>query len=90
MKGFYEAEIAKNHQYVEDTLAGHDHVLPSGFSAADINLTWTLEMSAARGRIKTLPRVQAYISRMGEREAYRRTITRGGPQDLSVFSAGVA
>jgi glutathione S-transferase len=90
MKGFFETEIIKNHQYVEDTLTGHDHILPSGFSAADINLTWTLEMSAARGRLKTLPRVQAYISRMKEREAYRRTITRGGPQDLSVFSAGVA
>jgi glutathione S-transferase len=90
MKGFFEAEIVKNHQYVEDTLAGRDYIVKSGFSAADINLTWTLEFSEARGRLKTLPKTQAYVARMRQRPAYKQTITRGGPQDLSVFSAGVS
>jgi glutathione S-transferase len=89
MKDFFEAEIVKNHRYVEDTLARHDHILKAGFSAADINLTWTLEFSEARGRLRSLPKAQAYVARMRQRPAYQQTIKRGGQQDLSVFSAGV-
>ena len=89
MMGFFDAEIVKNHQYVEDALAASDFILKSGFSAADINLGWTLEFSECRGRLKNFPRLRAYIARLREREAYKRAIARGGPQDLSVFSAGV-
>jgi len=88
--GFFDAEIVKNHQYVEDTLKGRDFILKSGFSAADINLGWALEFSECRGRMKTLPGLQAYLARLRAREGYKRAITRGGPQDLSVFSAGVS
>jgi len=89
MMGFFDAEIIKNLQYVEDTLARHDYILESGFSAADVNLGWALEFCEARGRLKSLPKVQAYVARMRERAGYKRAIERGGPQDLSVFSAGV-
>lgn len=88
--GFFDAEITRNHQHVETALQGRDYVLLSGFSAADINLGWTLEFSEARGRIKSLPAVQAYLARLRARPAYERALERGGPQDLSVFSAGVA
>ena len=87
--GFFEAEIVKNHQYVEDTLKGRDYLLTSGFSAADINLGWGLEFSECRGRVKTLPNVRAYLARLRARDGYKRALERGGPQDLSVFSAGV-
>ncbi len=87
--GFFETEIVKNHQYVEDTLKGREYILKSGFSAADINLGWSLEFSECRGRVKTLPAVQAYLARLRARDGYKRAIERGGPQDLSVFSAGV-
>jgi glutathione S-transferase len=88
--GFFEAEIQKNHQYVEEHMAKRDYLLESGFSAADINLGWGLEFSEARGRLKTLPKTQAYLARLRERPGYKRGIEKGGPQDLSVFSAGVA
>ena len=87
---FFEVEIVKNHQYVEDALHSRDHLLASGFSAADINLAWALEFSECRGRLKNFPALRAYLARMRERDGYRRGITRGGPQDLSVFSAGAA
>jgi len=88
--GFFDAEIVKNHQYIEDSLNGCEYLLKSGFSAADINLGWSLEFSEARGRLKNLPTVQAYLARLRSRDAYKRAIERGGAQDLSVFSAGVA
>ncbi len=86
---FFEVEITKNHQYVEAALTDQAYLLPSGFSAADINLGWSLEFSEARGRTKALPAIQAYLARLRARPAYRRALERGGPQDLSVFSAGV-
>lgn len=87
-KGFFDAEIVKNHQYVEDTLADREFILKSGFSAADINLGWTLEFTECRGRLKSYPRAQAYLARLRARPAYQQSIKRSGPQDLSVFSAG--
>jgi glutathione S-transferase len=90
LMGFFDAEIVKNLQYVEDTLAKHDYILESGFSAADINLGWALEFTEARGRLKALPKSQAYVARLRDRAAYKSAIEKGGPQDLSVFSAGVA
>lgn len=86
--GFFEVEIAKNHQYAEDTLKTRDHLLKSGFSAADINLGWALEFSECRGRLKNFPALRGYLARLRARNAYKRAIERGGPQDLSVFSAG--
>ncbi len=88
--GFFDAEIVKNHQYVENSLKGRDYILTSGFSAADINLGWALEFSECRGRVKSLPAIQAYLARLRARDGYQRAISRGGPQDLSVFSAGVS
>jgi glutathione S-transferase len=87
--GFFEVEIAKNHQFVEDALKTRDHVLTSGFSGADINLGWALEFSECRGRLKNHPALRAYLARLRARDGYKRAIERGGPQDLSVFSAGV-
>jgi glutathione S-transferase len=90
LKGFYDVEIAKNHQYLEDTLTNREYILKSGFSAADVNLGWTLEMSECRGRLKPHARLQAYLARLRARAGYKHAIERGGPQDLSVFSAGAA
>lgn len=86
---FFGPEILKNHRYVEDSLEGREYILESGFSAADVNLGWSLEFSEARGKLKPLPRCQAYVSRLRARPAYQRAVDRGGPQDLSVYSAGI-
>ena len=87
--GFFDVEINKNHQYVEDSLKSREFILPSGFSAADINLGWTLEFSEVRGRLRNLPGLRDYVARLRARPGYKRAIERGGPQDLSVFGAGV-
>lgn len=88
LMGFFDVETAKNHQFAEDALTGRDYLLESGFSAADINLGWALEFSECRGWLRDYPALQAYVERLRTRPAYRRAISNGGPQDLSVFSAG--
>jgi len=88
LKGFYDAEIIKTHQYLNDTFEDRDFILKSGFSAADVNLCWTLEFTECRALLNPYPRLKDYLARLRARPAYQRTITRGGPQDLSVFNAG--
>lgn len=88
LMGFFDVETAKNHQFAEDALKDRDYLLKSGFSAADINLGWALEFSECRGWLSDYPSLQVYVERLRTRTGYRRAIASGGPQDLSVFSAG--
>jgi glutathione S-transferase len=89
-KGFFDVELAKNLHYLEDSLGSRASILASGFSAADINIGWTLEFAECRGRLRDHPGLRTYLDRLRGRAAYQQSITRGGPQDLSVFAAGVA
>lgn len=90
LKSFYDVELEKNLKYVESSLGGREYLLESGFSGADINLGWTFEFAECRGRLRPYPGLQAYVKRLRARAGYQRAIERGGPQDLSVFSAGVS
>jgi glutathione S-transferase len=90
VKGFYDAEIVRNHKYLEDTFADREYIVKSGFSAADVNLGWTLEYTEGLGLLKSYPRLEAYVGRLRARPGYKRSIERGGPQDLSAFTSGGA
>lgn len=83
--GFYDAEINRHYAYLDAVLAEREYLLKSGFTAADINMTWTLEFAEARGRTQAHPNICAYLAKMRARPAYRDAIERGGPQDLNVF-----
>ena len=85
LKGFYHGEIAQSHGYMEAVLAKQPHFVASGFTAADINMTWVLELSAVKGHLAARPALSAYLSRMQARPAYRQAMSRGGVQDLGVF-----
>ena len=89
-KGFFDSEIDNNLAYVQTSLGGRDSLLASGFCAADINLAWALEFGECRGRLRKFPALTAWVQKMRARPAYMRALERGGPQDLSVFAAGVA
>lgn len=87
---FFDAEISRNHQYLDETLEGREYLLASGFSAADVNLGWALEFGECRGRLGPYANLLDYLARLRARPAYGRALEKGGPQDLSVFSAGAA
>ncbi len=89
-KGFFDSEIDNNLAYVQTSLGGRDSLLASGFCEADINLAWALEFAECRGRLRKFPALTAWVQKMRARPAYMRALERGGPQDLSVFAAGVA
>ena len=86
--GFFDVEMNRHYDYLDGVLAERDYLLQSGFTAADINITWTLEFAEARGRTQSHPNLCAYLTRMRARPAYQSAIKRGGPQDLNVFGKG--
>jgi len=90
LEAFHDAEITRHQHFLEQALTGREFLLEQGFTAADVNLAWTLEFAECRRRMADCPALSAYLERMRARPAYGRALERGGPQDLSVFSAGAS
>jgi glutathione S-transferase len=69
---FMEAELGKSAWFAGDE-----------FTAADIQLSFALEASAARGGLgANYPRLSAFLDRIHARPAYRRALERGGKYEL--------
>jgi glutathione S-transferase len=69
---FMEAELGKSAWFAGDE-----------FTAADIQLSFALEASAARGGLgANYPQLPAFLERIHARPAYRRALERGGKYEL--------
>lgn len=85
LRGFFVAEIKQSFAFMEGVLSKQDHLVKCGFTAADINMTWVLELSEPGGHLEGHPKMLAYLRRMQARPAYRRAMEKGGEQDLAIF-----
>lgn len=85
LRGFYLNEVKHSFDFMENVLSRHEHFLASGFTAADINMTWVLELSEPCGHLEAHPRMTAYLRRVQARPAYARAMQKGGRQDLTMF-----
>ena len=77
-----ESEIANHLAYMEGALAKQDYFAGPDFTAADIQMSFVLEVADNSGRLKDLPRLAALIKRLRDRPAYKRAIEKGGPLEL--------
>jgi glutathione S-transferase len=75
------SEIANHLGYVNNALATQDWLLPSGFSAADIQMSFVGE--AARQARAQFPNLDAWVKRFQARPAYLRALEKGGPYALA-------
>ena len=66
---------------MESRLEG-EHLLPSGFSAADIMFAYGFELARYYVDLDAYPRLMAYWDRLRARPAYRRAKARDGKQDI--------
>jgi glutathione S-transferase len=74
----------KNHlTFVNDHLAQHEWFVGEMLSAADIQMSFPLEASVARGIAGSYPHIQAYVKRYQARPAYQRALEVGGPYDFA-------
>jgi glutathione S-transferase len=68
---FMEAEIGKTGWFAGDQ-----------FSAADIQMSFPVEASQARGALKNRGQLTAFLEKIHARPAYHRALQRGGPYEL--------
>ncbi|TNE58917.1 MAG: glutathione S-transferase [Alphaproteobacteria bacterium] len=74
-----DSETQNHMSYLDSLVAGQDYFLKSGFSAADIQLSFVLEAANVQGQLQPFKNLQACVARNKARPAYQRALEKGGP-----------
>ena len=74
--------LALTAQVLEERLVRQDHMLASGFSAADCMFAFNTEALFRFLPVADYPAVAAYRGRMAARPAHRRAAARAGPDTI--------
>ena len=80
---FIEPQIARHLDYMESELAKFRWFAGDEFSAADIQMSFPLEVAVKRAGLgPSRPRLMDFLGRIHARPAYQRALERGGKYDL--------
>ena len=83
MKSFIGPQIALHLDYCEGELRKTAWFAGGEFTAADVQMSFSLEAAAARGALGAdRPKLAAFVERIHARPAYRRALERGGTYEL--------
>ena len=77
-----QSEIDNHLDYIETSLKGREFLVGKAFTAADVQMSFVLEVARAFGKLGDRPAANAYLDRMHARPAYKRGIERGGPYSM--------
>src|ERR1700691_3236160 len=78
-RGFVRSQLKLHLDYLEAELAAASWFVGDHFSAADIMLSFPLEVATVRGGLdETRPRLMNFLERIHARPAYRRALEKGG------------
>jgi len=81
-KSLLNPQLGTAFMFLEMELAQREWFAGPEFSAADIQMSFPLEASAARSPLfKQLPKLSAFVARIQARPAYQRALAKGGPQE---------
>ena len=80
---FIAPQLKLHFDYVEAELAKAEWFAGAEFSAADVQMSFPLEVARARAAIGAAhPHCEAWLDRIHARPAYRKALETGGPFDL--------
>lgn len=84
LNGFVKPNIQRQLAYMEAELATRDWFAGHAFSAADVMMSFPLEIAATRAGLdaQRYPKLAAFLDRIHARPAYQRALERGGPYAL--------
>ena len=83
LRAFVEPQLKTHQQFMEDQLDKSTWFAGEEFTAADVQMSFVVEASAARGGLDhTRPKLLAWLERIHGRPAYNRALERGGPFEL--------
>lgn len=76
---YVDVEIARQTGFWEKTLARSGWFAADRFTAADVMMSFPVEMAAIRGADKLGPATRDWLARIHARDAYQRAVEKGGP-----------
>lgn len=83
IEGFVAPQLDAHRKFMEDELDKSDWFAGDAFTAADIQMSFVVEATAARGGLaRKLPKLKAWLERIHKRPAWQRALKRGGPYEL--------
>lgn len=82
-KSFVDPQLRAHRDFMEAELGKSPWFAGKAFTAADIQMSFVVEASAARGGLdKRYPKLADWLARIHARPAYRRALEKGGPYEL--------
>lgn len=82
-RGFVDSQIKLHLDFLESELAGRPWFVGENFSAADVMMSFPLEVASARAGLNaTRPNIWGFLARIHARPAYLRALKRGGEYAL--------
>jgi len=80
---FIEPQIKLHLDYMEGALGKSTWFAGDDFTAADVQMSFSLEAAASRGGLDaSRPKLMAFLDRVHARPAYKRALERVGPYEL--------
>jgi glutathione S-transferase len=77
---FIGPQLKRHLDYMEAELAAHTWFAGEEFSAADVQMSFPLEIAVSRAGLNaSRPHLMAFLDRIHARGAYKRALERGGP-----------
>jgi glutathione S-transferase len=77
---FISPQLKRHLDHMEAELAAHTWFAGEEFTAADVQMSFPLEVAVLRaGLDASRPRLTAFLERIHARDAYKRALERGGP-----------
>lgn len=77
---FIGPQLKRHLDYVEAALGAHPWFAGEEFSAADVQMSFPLEVAVSRAGLNaSRPHLTAFLDRIHARSAYQRALERGGP-----------
>jgi glutathione S-transferase len=83
-QAYVQSQVELQLEYVNDSLAGKQFLIAGDLTAADVQLTFSLQAARRSKLLERHPALLAYIERMEIRDAYKRAIEKGGPFHLNI------
>jgi glutathione S-transferase len=81
---YVKSQVELHLAYIASLLDGRQFLVGDHFSAADIQLTFTLQMARRSKLLEERADILSYIARMEAREPYKRAIEKGGAFTLDL------
>jgi glutathione S-transferase len=81
---YLASQLELHLEYIDGLLAAREFAVGNQLTAADVQLTFTLQQARRSKVLEQRPGLLAYVDRMEARDAYKRGIEKGGPFTLDI------